>query len=126
MANIIKLKKSSVENRKPTSLEYGEIALNYKDRNIYYRDANDAITEMKRLDTRLSETDIINMVYDPITEDLTEVNYVTGNRITLVYDTDGDLDYVRYFGTDGITELFQQKLSYDVNKNLIGADWNTI
>lgn len=126
MANIIKLKKSSVENRKPTSLEYGEIALNYKDGNIYYRDTNDAIAEMKRLDTRLGETDVTNMTYDPVSDDLTEVTYATGNKIVLVYDNDGDLDYVRYYGTDGVTELFQQNLSYDVNKNLIGTDWNVI
>lgn len=124
MANIIKLKKSNVENRKPTTLEYGEIALNYKDGNIYYKNSDDAIAEMKRLDTRLGETDVSNMTYDPVTDDLTEVTYVTGNKIVLNYDVDGDLDYVQYFAIDGTTELFQQDLSYDANKNLTGTTWS--
>jgi len=124
MANIIKLKKSAVENRKPSTLEYGEIALNYKDGNIYYKNSDDAIAEMKRLDTRLGETDVSNMTYDPVTDDLTEVTYVTGNKIILNYDVDGDLDYVQYFAIDGTTELFQQNLSYDANKNLIGTSWS--
>ena len=123
MANIIKLKKSNVENRKPTTLEYGEIALNYKDGNIYYKNSDDAIAEMKRLDTRLGETDVSKMTYDPVTDDLIEVTYVSGNKITLSYD-DGDLDYVNYYATDGLTHLFTQTLSYDTNKNLTGTTWS--
>lgn len=124
MANIIKLKKSAVENKKPATLEYGEIALNYKDGNIYYKNSEDAIAEMKRLDTRLGETDVSNMVYDPVTDDLTEVTYATGNKIVLNYDVDGDLDYVNYYATDGLTHLFTQTLSYDANKNLTGTTWS--
>lgn len=122
--NILKFKKSNVENKKPTSLEYGEIALNYKDGNIYYKNSSDEIAEMKRLDTRLNETDVSSMIYDLITDDLTEVIYVTGNKISLIYDIDGDLSYVDYYATDGSTKLFTQTLSYDLNKNLIGTDWS--
>ena len=124
MANTIKLKKSSVENRKPGSLEYGEIALNYKDGNIYYKNSDDVISEMKRLDERLNATDVSNMTYNATTDDLETVTYVTGNVIELNYDVDGDLDYVDYFATDGTTKLFTQTLTYDSNKNLTGTAWS--
>lgn len=124
MANVIQLKKSGVENKKPTDLALGEVALNYHDGNIYYKDSNDNIAEMKRLDARLNETDVSSMTYDPATEDLTAVTYATGNVITLNYDVDGDLDYVDYYGVDGLTKLFTQTLTYDVNKNLIGTTWS--
>lgn len=124
MANTIQLKKSGVENKKPTSLELGEIALNYHDGNFYYKDSDSNIAEFKRLDARLNETDVSTMTYDPVTEDLTSVTYVTGNIITLNYDVDGDLDYVDYFGVDGLTKLFTQTLIYDGSKNLTGTTWS--
>ena len=40
---VIKLKKSSVSGEIPSSLEFGEIAINYADGLIYYRDHNDTI-----------------------------------------------------------------------------------
>jgi hypothetical protein len=124
MANIIKLKKSNVENKSPAALEYGEIAINYRDGNIYYKDVDDNIAEMKRLDSRLNEIDITSMTYDPVSEDLTEVVYVSGNKIQLFYYVDGDLDYVDYYAIDSITKLFTQLLTYDVDKNLIGTVWS--
>jgi hypothetical protein len=134
MANIIKLKKSAVENRKPTDLELGEIALNYHDGNIYYKDSDANIAEMKRLDERLNATDVQQMYYDSVTDDLKSVFYVTGNAIILNYDVDGDLDFVDYYATDCTldsvgdysagTKLFTQTLTYDVNKNLVGTTWS--
>ena len=124
MANKILLKKSNVENKKPTSLDYGEIALNYHDGNIYYKNTADDIVEMKRLDERLNATDVSQMLYSQTTGDLESVTYITGNAIVLFYDIDGDLDHVDYFGTDGVTKLFTQTLTYDGTKNLIGTTWS--
>lgn len=124
MANVIKFKKSNVENKKPLDLEYGEIALNYRDGNIYFKNTNDEIAEMKRLDERLNATDVSSMVYNPTSGDLTSVTYVTGNKIILNYDVDGDLDYVDYYGIDGTTKLFTQNLTYNGTKDLIGTTWS--
>ena len=44
MANTVLLKRSSVANSAPTSLAYGELALNYTDGNLYYQNAGNAIT----------------------------------------------------------------------------------
>jgi hypothetical protein len=124
MANTLKLKNSNVENKSPADLEYGEIALNYKDGNIYYKNVNNDISEMKRLDSRLNEIDVTSMTYDPTTEDLTVVVYASGNKIELFYDVDGDLEYVDYYAVDTATKLFTQALSYDGSKNLIGTIWS--
>ena len=123
MANVIKLKKSNVENKKPSDLDYGEIALNYRDGNIYFKNTNDQIAEMKRLDERLNATDVASMTYDPTTKDLSTVTYVTGNKIVLNYDGDGDLSYVEYYATDGTTKLFRQTLIYNGNKDLLSTIW---
>lgn len=124
MANTILLKKSGVENKKPSDLALGEIALNYHDGNIYFKDGSNNIAEMKRLDERLNATDVASMTYDPITTDLSTVTYVTGNKIALHYDVDGDLSYVDYYGVDGTTKLFTQTLTYNGSKDLIGTTWS--
>ena len=124
MANTILLKKSGVENKKPTDLALGEIALNYHDGNIYFKDGSNNIAEMKRLDERLNATDVLSMTYDPTTKDLTSVTYVTGNKLTLNYDGDGDLSYVEYYGVDGTTKLFRQTLIYNGSKDLTRTIWS--
>jgi hypothetical protein len=43
MANIIKLKNSGTANSAPTSLEAGELAINYADGKIYYKNASNTI-----------------------------------------------------------------------------------
>ena len=43
MANIIKLKRSGVGSTVPTTLEVGELALNYADGRIYYKDSDGTI-----------------------------------------------------------------------------------
>ena len=44
MANTVLLKRSSVANSAPTSLAYGELALNYTDGNLYYQNASNVVT----------------------------------------------------------------------------------
>lgn len=45
MANVIKLKNSGTANSAPTSLEAGELAINYADGKIYYRNSSNAIVQ---------------------------------------------------------------------------------
>ena len=44
MANVIKIKNSGTANTAPTSLESGELAINYADGKIYYKNSSNAIT----------------------------------------------------------------------------------
>jgi hypothetical protein len=43
MANIIKIKNSGTANAAPTSLEYGELAINYADGILFFKDSNNTI-----------------------------------------------------------------------------------
>ena len=43
MANVIKLKNSGMANTAPASLEYGEIAINYADGVLFYKNASNTI-----------------------------------------------------------------------------------
>lgn len=45
MANVIKLKNSGTANSAPTSLEVGELAVNYADGKIYYKNTSNAVVE---------------------------------------------------------------------------------
>ena len=45
MANVIKLKNSGMANSAPTSLEAGELAINYADGKIYYKNSSNVIVE---------------------------------------------------------------------------------
>lgn len=44
MANTIKIKSSSTASAAPSNLEYGELALNYNDGKLYYKNSSDQIT----------------------------------------------------------------------------------
>lgn len=43
MANVIKIKRSSVKDDSPEDLEYGELALNYTDAKLYFKSATGSI-----------------------------------------------------------------------------------
>jgi hypothetical protein len=45
MANVIKIKNSGTANSAPTSLEVGELAINYNDGKIFYKDTSNAVVE---------------------------------------------------------------------------------
>jgi hypothetical protein len=46
MANTIKIKRSGTATQVPVSLEYGELAINYADGKLFYRDTSDQIVEL--------------------------------------------------------------------------------
>jgi hypothetical protein len=43
MANTVKIKNSGNANSVPSSLEYGELAINYNDKVLYYKTSSNAI-----------------------------------------------------------------------------------
>ena len=43
MANVIKIKNSGIVDSAPVSLEYGEIAINYADGLLFYKDSSNTI-----------------------------------------------------------------------------------
>lgn len=43
MANVIKIKNSGTANAAPTSLEYGELAINYADGILFFKDSSNTI-----------------------------------------------------------------------------------
>jgi len=43
MTNVIKIKNSGTANAAPTSLEYGELAINYADGILFFKDSSNAI-----------------------------------------------------------------------------------
>jgi hypothetical protein len=45
MANTIKLKRTSTPSSTPSSLEYGELAINYADGKIFYKNSSNNIVE---------------------------------------------------------------------------------
>ena len=47
MANVVKIKNSGTATNTPSSLEYGEIALNYNDGNLFYKDSVEDIVTTK-------------------------------------------------------------------------------
>lgn len=46
MANTIKLKRSGTSSQVPSSLEHGEIAINYADGKIFYKNNSNQIVEL--------------------------------------------------------------------------------
>jgi len=47
MANTIKIKRSGTAAQTPTSLDYGELAINYADGKLYYKNSSDSIVSSK-------------------------------------------------------------------------------
>jgi len=45
MANTIKIKRSGTAAQTPTSLDYGELAINYADGKLYYKNSSNNIVE---------------------------------------------------------------------------------
>jgi len=64
MANVITLKNSGTVSGVPTSLAFGEIAINYADGILFYKDADDAIVSFSISDAIASsslDTDVADL-----------------------------------------------------------------
>jgi hypothetical protein len=66
MANVIKIKNSGTTSQAPATLEYGEIAINYADGVLFYKDLSNTIVSfdisgaiaMSNLDTLVSDIEV--------------------------------------------------------------------
>lgn len=54
---LVKIKKSSVPGRVPTDLEYGELAINFADGRLYYKNSSDVINNFM-------DSDLVNSLVD--------------------------------------------------------------
>lgn len=58
MSNTIKIKNSGTAANVPTSLEHGELAINYSDGKLYYKNSSNTIVEFSSGGAGVSESDI--------------------------------------------------------------------
>lgn len=63
MANVIKIKSSGTANNAPTSLEFGELAINYADGLLFYKDSSNTIVSFD-----ISGTFNIGTINDELTD----------------------------------------------------------
>ena len=79
MANVIKVKNSGVQSNVPASLEHGEIAINYADKKLFYKDSTNTI-----VDFSLSSNIATDINAGFVTADIYEAEVT--NIITDFYD----------------------------------------
>jgi hypothetical protein len=100
MANRVKLKKSAIQNKVPllTDLEYGELALNYTDGKLFYKDSTNTIkffpdsTQLASYATIAGTETLLNKTLTSPT-----INSATANNLTLT----GTLTAGGLAGTNG-------------------------
>jgi len=56
MANIVKIKNSGTINSTPPSLEHGELAINYRDGILFFKDSSSAIIAFNITDAILNSS----------------------------------------------------------------------
>jgi hypothetical protein len=64
MANTIKIKRSGTATQVPSSLEHGELAINYTDGKLFYRNNLDQIVELSSSSGSVSTTGITEDIRD--------------------------------------------------------------
>jgi hypothetical protein len=70
MANTIKIKRSATPTQAPTSLDYGELALNYADGKMFYKNSSNNIVEFT------SSAGVAGTVYNATIGNGTSTSYV--------------------------------------------------
>ena len=63
MANTIKIKNSGTASNVPGSLEYGELALNYADGKLYYKNSSNSIVQFSSAATSGENRDTLIRLY---------------------------------------------------------------
>jgi hypothetical protein len=122
MPNIIRLKKSSVANKKPvmSDLSYGELALNYADGYIYYRNSSDNILAVSspNLYTVSGDTELVNNALF----DGTNWKYAAAGAASLIEQSAGKTTiYTAASGIAGNTVSFSTTLVANENGNVVIA-----
>lgn len=103
MANTtLQVRKSGVTGNVPSSLEFGELALNYADGKLYYRDANSTITYIQSGTTTDSFATInANSSLILATSPTDTLSILPGNNITITADTFGKSITINSAGGSG-------------------------
>lgn len=103
MANTtLQVRKSGVTGNVPSSLEFGELALNYADGKLYYRDANSTITYIQSGTTTDSFATInANSSLILATSPTDTLSIRPGNNITISTDTIGKSITINSTATGG-------------------------
>lgn len=68
MANTIKLKNSGISSNVPNSLEFGELAINYADGKIFYKNSSNVIVEFSSGGAGINSTEIRDALIKSIME----------------------------------------------------------
>jgi hypothetical protein len=96
MANVIKLKNSGTANSAPTALEAGELAINYADGKIYYKNASNTIVAF-------NTTVTLDSIFDVAITNPEEFQGLSYNGTTWVNNYSPVVSYVRNAETNTIT-----------------------
>jgi hypothetical protein len=96
MANVIKLKNSGTANSAPTSLEAGELAINYADGKIYYKNASNTIVAF-------NTTVTLDSIFDVAITNPEEFQGLSYNGTTWVNNYPPVVSYVRNAEANTIT-----------------------
>lgn len=107
MANTIKIKRSGTANTAPTSLEHGELALNYADGKLYYKNSSNVISTVGSSGSAITVSDTI-----PASANTGDLWYESDTGKTFIYY---DSFWVEMTGEGG-------QSSYG---NIINTDTNT-
>lgn len=88
MANTtIQIRKSGVTGNTPSDLEHGELAINYADGKLFYKDDADLISYISNQDTFATINANSTLILATSTTDVLDV--VPGNNITIIGDSIG-------------------------------------
>jgi len=127
MANTtLQLKKSGVTGNVPSSLEYGELALNYADGKLFYRDDTDNISYIST-DTTTDSFATINANSSLIlaTSPTDTLSIIPGNNITISTDTIGKSITINA-DTGSATDSIARNLAQNAYDTANTASANTI
>ncbi len=107
MANTtLQVRKSGITGNVPSSLEFGELALNYADGKLYYRDANSTITYIQSGSTTDSFATInANSSLILATSPTDTLSIIPGNNITISTDTIGKSITINSAGGSGADQF---------------------
>jgi hypothetical protein len=127
MANTsIQLKKSGVTGNVPSSLEYGELALNYADGKLYYRAANNTITYIQSdITTDSFATINANSSLILATSPTDTLSIIPGNNITILADTISKTIVINA-DTGSATDSIARNLAQNAYDTANSASANTI
>lgn len=83
MANTIKIKNSGTTSNVPSALEYGELAINYADGVLFYKDGSNSISEFAPSSLSDKDGDTLIQVEEGADEDIIRFDTAGVERMTI-------------------------------------------